>query len=247
MKRTRLGLTALFGAVLLAALTDPALAQSTADSTTEELIWGLNSWLLYLAVPIAVLVEGILIYTIWKYRKQEEPQPTRENRRLEIVWTVATAIVLLAVGIGSYTVMASPYITGTEAGDLDAAEDPIEVKVVGQRYSWTFEYPNETVEKVTGSSTQVTSSGTLVLPTDRAVQLNVTATDWLHSFHVPELALKQDAFPGQWQSILTKVHSTGKYQLYCAEYCGSGHSQMLGTVDVRSEQAFEDWLAEQAG
>jgi len=246
MKRTRLGLTALFGAVLVAVLADPALAQSTADSTTEELIWGLNNWLLYLAVPIAVLVEAILIYTVWKYRKNDDPLPTRENRRLEIIWTVATAVVLLAVGIGSYTVMANPYVTGTDPGQLDAAEDPIEVKVVGQRYSWTFEYPNETVQEYTGTANEVTNTGTLVIPEGRALELNVTSTDWLHSFHVPGLALKQDAFPGQWQSILTKAQSTGEYQLYCAEYCGSGHSRMLGTVEVRSEQGFQDWLTEQS-
>lgn len=245
MNRRRLGLSGLFGVVILVALVEPALAQSTADSTTEELIWGLNSWLLYLAIPIAVLVEGILVYTVWKYRRSEEPLPTRENRRLEIIWTVATAIVLLAVGIGSYTVMANPYVTGGDAGDLADSQDAIEVQVVAQRWSWSFVYPNETVETITGTDAQVRNGGTLVLPVDRPVVLNVTSQDWLHSFHVPELALKQDAFPGQWFSIVTKVQEPGTYQLYCAEYCGAGHSNMLGTVDVRSPDAFADWLSQQ--
>ncbi len=245
MTRTRAGLTALFGAVLLAVLVEPAAAQATSQSTTEELIWGLNKLLLYLAVPIALLVEGILLYTVWKYRKNEEPLPTRENRRLEVTWTVATAIVLVAVGVGSYTVMADPHVAGPQPA-VDDGEEPLEIKVIGERYAWSFEYPEETVEAVTGSEGTVSSGGTLVMPANREVALNVTSRDWLHSFHVPGLALKQDAFPGQWQAIYTEATGTGEFQLYCAEYCGSGHSRMLGTVEVRSAAAFETWLEDEA-
>ncbi|MEF8838092.1 MAG: cytochrome c oxidase subunit II transmembrane domain-containing protein, partial [Haloarculaceae archaeon] len=83
MKRTRAGVMALVGAAVLAVVVDPAAAQATSQSTSEDLIWGLNTWLLYMAIPIAILVEAILIYTVWKYRKNENPLPTRENRRLE--------------------------------------------------------------------------------------------------------------------------------------------------------------------
>ncbi|MEF8839848.1 MAG: cytochrome c oxidase subunit II, partial [Haloarculaceae archaeon] len=62
----------------------------------------------------------------------------------------------------------------------------------------------------------------------------------------PGLGLKQDAFPAQWQSIYTEATDTGTYQLYCAEYCGSGHSGMLGTVEVRTQEDFETWLNDQA-
>ncbi|MHB9285791.1 cytochrome c oxidase subunit II [Halobacteriales archaeon Cl-PHB] len=246
MNERRAGLVALFGVALSFLAVDPVLAQS-ADTTTEGLIRGLNSWLLYLAVPIAVLVEGILIYTVWKYSKNDDPLPTMENRRLEIVWTIATAIVLVAVGIGSYQVLASPYVSADSGQQIDDAQEPYEVQVVAQRYSWTFIYPNETVAEFTGEEASVRSSNTLVLPNDRPVELNVTSRDWLHSFHVPGMGLKQDAFPGQHNTLLTKPTDTGEYQLYCAEYCGTGHSQMLGTVDVRSEQAFTDWLGNQTG
>jgi len=245
MKRTRAGVTAVVGAVVLAALVDPAAAQATSQSTSEDLIWGLNRWLLYMAIPIAVVVEAILVYTVWKYRNNEDPLPTRENRRLEITWTVATALVLVAVGVGSYTVMADPHVAGP--GEVtDDGQDALEIKVTAQRYSWTFDYPNETVRAITGNDTAVSNTNTLIIPEGREIQLNVTATDWLHSFHVPSLGLKQDAFPAQWQSIYTKATATGTHQLYCAEYCGSGHSGMLGTVEVRTQDAFESWLSEQA-
>jgi cytochrome c oxidase subunit 2 len=62
---------------------------------------------------------------------------------------------------------------------------------------------------------------------------------------VPGLGLKSDAFPGQYNRLRTNAGNTGTYQLYCAEYCGSGHSQMLGTVEVVPQDEYEDWLAEQ--
>jgi len=74
--------------------------------------------------------------------------------------------------------------------------------------------------------------------------LNITSKDWLHAFHVPSMGLKSDAFPGQSNYILTKATDTGEHQLYCAEYCGAGHSQMLGTVEVRSQDEFRTWMNE---
>jgi cytochrome c oxidase subunit 2 len=235
MKRTRVGLLVLLGVVALALVVDPAAAQSTADSTTEELIWDLNGKLLAAAVPIAILTEGILIYTVWKFRKNESPLPTQENRRLEITWTIATAVVLLFVGVASYQVLADPYVAASAQEQIESQQEPLEVEVVAQRYSWTFNYEDQ----------GVSSSNTLVIPADRPVALNITSSDWLHAFHVPGLGLKQDAIPGQHNLILTKAHGTGSYQLYCAEYCGSGHSRMLGTVEVRSESSFQDWIESQ--
>ncbi|WP_135663443.1 cytochrome c oxidase subunit II [Halorhabdus rudnickae] len=235
MTETRNGLVAVLTLSGLATLVHPVAAQSGA-STTDGLIWGLNYELLAVAIPITLLVEGILVYTVWRYRadKVDEPKPTRENRRLEITWTVATAVVLLFVGIASYGVLADEHVTssGVAAGE----DDTLEVDVVAQKYSWTFEYPEH----------NVTTGGTMVLSVDREVRLNVTSKDWLHSFHVPGLGLKQDAFPGQANYLTTEPTETGAHQLYCAEYCGAGHSGMLGTVEVVSQEDFQDWLDEQS-
>jgi cytochrome c oxidase subunit 2 len=236
MSYKRVGFLALLAATLLA-FAEPAAAQTVADSTTEDAIWNLNIQLLAVAIPITVLVEGILIYTVWKFRKNESPLPTQENRRLEITWTVATAIILLFVGVASYQVLANPYVTASSQQQLDTQQEPVEVKVYAQKYSWEFEYVGE----------NVTTTNTLVLPNDRPVRLNVTSRDWLHAFHVPEMGLKQDAFPGKWNQIQTKPTDTGTYQLYCAEYCGVGHSGMLGTVEVKSQDAYQNWLDEQQG
>jgi len=241
MTRKRAGLVALFGVALLALAAEPAAAQIQ-DSTTESLIWGLNMNLLYVAIPITVLVEGILIYTVWRFRNQEEALPTQENRRLEITWTIATAIILLFVGVASYQVMASPYVTA-EAGDQAALQEEETTHVVAeaQRYGWTFYYNGSSWD----GEADVTTTTNMKIPANQDVAIRVTSTDWLHAFHVPGLGLKADAFPGQYNRIRTNVGNTGTYQLYCAEYCGSGHSQMLGTVEVVPQDEYEDWLAEQ--
>jgi cytochrome c oxidase subunit 2 len=241
MTRKRAGLAALFGVALLALIAEPAAAQ-TADSTTESLIWGLNQNLLYVALPITVLVEGILIYTVWRFRNKEEPLPTMENRRLEITWTVATAIILLFVGVASYQVMASPYVTAEAAGPADVAEGNVEhIEVQAYRYGWTFYYNGSSFQ----NDAAVTSSTTLRMPANQDVRLQITSRDWLHAFHAPGLGLKSDAFPGQNNHLRTHVNNPGTYQLYCAEYCGSGHSKMLGEIVVMPQDEYDQWLSEQ--
>lgn len=231
MKPRRTAYATLFAVVALTLFAEPVLAY---QSTTEELIRSLNTQLLYMAIPITVLVEGILIYTVWKYRKNDEPLPTKENRRLEISWTIATALVLLVVGYASYGVMADEYVASSS---YDPGQDDVVVEVVGQKYFWEFNYEGE----------NVSTTGTVVLPKGQDVYLNVTSADWIHAFHVPELGLKQDAIPGQHNFIKTKLTEEGTYQLYCAEYCGVGHSQMLGEVEVVSQQEYQNWLEEQQG
>ncbi|MUV89710.1 cytochrome c oxidase subunit II [Halapricum sp. CBA1109] len=243
MTRIRAGLVGVFGTVLLGAASGTALAQS-ADSTTEELIGGLNAELLAIAIPLTLLVEGILFYTVWRYRASnvDEAKPTKENRRLEITWTIATALVLLFVGFGAYSVMAQG---GYD--EADAGEDALNVSVYGNTYFWQFEYPD-----AGGNNTTVmvnSNQGELVLPKGQEIRLNVTSNDWLHAFHAPELGLKADAFPGRSNYITTTLNTEGDYQLYCAEYCGTGHSQMMATINVTDQETFDAYvenLAEEA-
>ena len=243
MTRRRAGLVALFGACLLALVAEPVAAQPSASTSVRQ-IWDLNMNLLYVAIPITVLVEGILIYTVWRFRNQEEPLPTMENRRLEVTWTVATAIILLFVGVASYQVMASPYVTAESTNQAELQTEGTEhIEVQAYRYGWTFYYNGSSFNE----TTDVTSTGTLRIPANQEVNLRITSRDWLHAFHAPSLGLKADAFPGQYNELRTVATEPGSYQLYCAEYCGSGHSQMLGTVQVMPQDEYDAWLAEQRG
>ncbi|WP_276261268.1 cytochrome c oxidase subunit II [Haloglomus litoreum] len=271
MNHRRAVLRAAVGVALLALL--GAMPVAAQPSVNIELINNLNEKLLYVAIPIAILVEAILFYTVYKYKDQEEAQPTQENRRLEITWTVATAIILLFVGFAAYQVLGNVAIAGVTAATVDDPEaaqanaevtqfdgkgaympeadklpgegEPVQVDVVAQKYFWSYNY-------VTDDGQNFSTTGTMVIPENRPVVLHVTSIDWLHAFHVPKLGLKQDAFPGHYNTIATTTTlpegtEEQTYQLYCAEYCGSGHAGMLGKVTVMSEENYEEWQQEQLG
>ena len=235
MTRTTLRRATMFGATGLlatAVFANPVAAQST----TEDLIMGLNRDLMFLAVPIAIFMEGLLLYTVLKFRNNENPVPTPENRSLEISWTVATALILVFVGFASYQVLAAPSVTAPapENADAQLPDDAVVVDVTGRQFIWQFEYPEQ----------NVSSLNTLVVPANRTIYLRVTSADVIHAVHVPELALKVDALPGQTNAIQTTITEEGNYTLYCAEYCGNGHSKMLAEVQVVNETEDQNWLDE---
>ena len=248
MRVTRLVHVAV-GVVFLALAADPAVAQTR----NIDLITDLNQTLLYAAIPITVLVEAILIYAVVKFRNKEEPEPTQENRRLEITWTVATAIVLLFVGFASYQVLAveevgnpvpgdEERVEPTVSEDLEGAAGPyesedeaVEIELRAYRYGWEATY----------EGTDVTTDNEIRIPTDRPVYIHITSEDWLHMLSAPDLGLKQTAFPGEYNTIKTIAYEEGSHQYYCTEYCGVGHSQMNGEFIVMGAGDYDAWLSEQ--
>ncbi len=238
MKSKRFAFGALVTVAVLALAVEPVAAQST----TANLINQLNNKLLYVAVPITILVEGVLFYAVWKFR-DTEPKPTKENRRLEITWTVATAIILVFVGVASYTVLGSPYIAPQQGQNpaKTAPQDAVVVNVTAYQWGWDFKYPREgNISGATGQSGPV-----LEIPKGKSVYIRLHSKDVLHSFGVPKLGLKQDVFPGKVTNLETKVHKTGTYQGYCMEFCGAGHSQMDFQIKVVSQQQYDKWVQQQ--
>ena len=257
MKGKRLG--AFFAALIgLTAFVGTAAAQ---PSVTAELINQLNGKLLYIGVPITILVEVILIYTVVKFKDSDEAKPTRENRRLEITWTVATAIILLFVGVASYGVLANPNVTYTEnMAEPQPSEGDVVVNATAYQWNWRMNYPNENITGVTASQVNLTAAEeitteesenlqgpTLVLPAGQDIYIDVYSEDVIHAFHVPELGLKQDAVPGVTDTIKTRMLEPGVYQGYCAEYCGSGHSRMYFNVVVVNQDTYDQFIEANAG
>lgn len=232
MRRKRLLVPLCFVALFAVAVT-PAAAQG-ADSVTEQLISSVNDRLLFVAVPITLLVEGVLFYTVWKFRNAEEATPTHENRRLEITWTVTTALVLLFVGFTAYGAMANPNVITTDEDAQQAieSEGTAVVDVRAYQWGWTFNYTD-------GAAADRQK---LVLPSEGTVVLRMQSDAVIHAFHAPELALKQDIFPGHTTYLMTENLEEGTYQLYCAEYCGAGHSQMLAEIQVVSPETYDEWV-----
>ena len=250
MKRTRLG-SLLAGLVGLSLFAVPAAAQ---PSTTAGLINDLNGRLLYVAIPITILVEVVLIYTVLRFKDSDDPEPTRENRRLEITWTVATAIVLLFVGVASYGVLANEDVTYTGGTDeIQPEQGDVHVKTIAYQWNWRMNYQSAGITELTAGDLDTgeipqaegLDGPVIVVPEGQDLYLTVTSEDVIHAVHVPELGLKQDAVPGEENTIKTTAQETGVYQGYCAEYCGVAHSKMYFNVVVVDQETYDGFVERQ--
>lgn len=179
-----------------------------------------------LCIVIFILVIGVMFYFLYKYSSKRHPRSKVENIEhnlpLEIIWTVAPMILLAVMFYYGYTSL--KVMRTIPAQNL-------EVKVVGQMWFWTHEYPN-------GKKTK-----DLYVPVGENIKLAITAkeNDVLHSYYVPALRLKQDAVPGKVYNAWFQGTDTGAFDLQCAEYCGTRHAYMLGKVHVLEKDVFDEW------
>lgn len=191
--------------------------------------------LLYLAITgVAVFFTiGIFIAVVFlavKYRrgaKVDRSRPPQYNHVVEFVWTV----VPLGIAMGIFVWSASLYFRAVRVppGAMD-------IHVVGKQWMWKMQHPNGRWE-----------NNELHLPVGRPIQLTMTSEDVIHSFYVPAFRLKQDVVPGQFTKMWFTPTQPGTYHLFCAEFCGTLHSQMVGTVYVMDPADYERWLAEGPG
>ncbi|WP_049971007.1 cytochrome c oxidase subunit II [Haladaptatus cibarius] len=239
MRLRRGGMVACLLCVLVIAAIEPAAAQSV----NKRLIDQLNFQLIYVALPLTLFVEIILIYAVVRFRNNDDPLPTAEDPALEITWTIATAIILLFVGFAAYTVLTSPYITPNQPGDQvnqmaangtnnSSASDAVMVEGLAYQWGWQFEYQNS----------NRTTQDELVIPANSEVYVRMTSADVIHSLFVPELGVKQDVFPSRTAVVHTRVYEPGTYRGYCTEFCGAGHARMRTTVRVLPQDEYRQWL-----
>lgn len=186
-----------------------------------------NAWniVMWVCVFFFVLVIGTMLVFMVKYRRRSENDVTSNidhSTKLEIAWT---AIPLLIV-MGLFFVGLSGFMSAAVA-----PSDSYEIQVTGERWLWTFIYPNGTI-----------SPSKLIVPKGKPVRMVMSSKDVIHSFYVPEFRVKRDVIPGQYTSIWFEATEVGKYTLECTEYCGTGHSDMLATVEVMEEKQFKEWV-----
>jgi cytochrome c oxidase subunit 2 len=175
------------------------------------------------AVFFAIIVAAMGVF-VWKFRQREnfeiQPSPAHNNL-LEVVWT---AIPSLLVGI----IFFWGFVTYLDM--RQAPDDSYEIQVTAKRWSWSFTYPNGHVDN------------DLHVPEDRPVKLLMSSDDVIHSLYIPAFRLKMDLIPGRYSTTWFEAHTPGDYTLFCAEYCGAQHSNMLARVVVHPSGEFEKWL-----
>ena len=179
-----------------------------------------------LSVLMFILVVGVMFYFLYKYSSKRHPRNQikniEHNLPLEITWTITPMILLAVMFYYGYTSLKAM---------RTIPKQNIEVKVTGQMWFWTHEYPN-------GKKTK-----DLYVPIGENIKLVVGAkkSDVLHSYYVPALRLKQDAVPGRNYNAWFKATKTGAFDILCAEYCGTRHSYMLAKVYVLEKDVYEKW------
>ena len=191
---------------------------------------------LWPAVAILILVEGLLIYAVVRFRRKKgDPLPAQVhgNTRLELGWTIAPAVLLLALAVPTVSAV-------WDLGRAPAA-DALQVKVTGIQWRWQFEYPN--IKDSQGKPLQVFDQ--LHIPVGKEIGIHLQSLDVIHSFWVPKLAGKLDVIPGRTNRMWLNATKPGTYSGQCAEFCGLGHANMRLTVAAESAEDFQAWVDEQ--
>ncbi|MDM7914192.1 MAG: cytochrome c oxidase subunit II [Candidatus Eisenbacteria bacterium] len=185
--------------------------------------------LFYIVFWISVFFFALIVVLgtifVLRYRRRSATEKAAKaathNTPLEVTWTVVPLLivfVLFALGFKGFLDMSV------------APADAYEVQVTAQRWKWIFTYPNGLVDE------------NLHVPVNVPVRLVMVSEDVIHSFFVPEFRMKRDVVPGRYNKAWFRATKPGEYQLFCAEYCGTSHSDMLASVIVHEPGGFEKWL-----
>lgn len=194
---------------------------STFAGEVDALYFTLVAISLFFGVLIAVAV----VYFSVRYRRRSEdemPAAIHGSLPLEIAWTAIPLLIVLGIFVWSAKIFVKFY--RVPAGSM-------EVYVVGKRWMWKAQH-------VTGQR----EINELHVPVGTPVKVTLTSEDVIHSFYVPAFRVKKDALPGRYTTLWFKATEPGEYRLYCAEYCGTKHSEMKGRIVVMEPAAFQTWL-----
>ncbi len=189
--------------------------------------------LLIATVPIFVLVETVVLFSVWKFRmragdEEKDGPPIHGNTRLEVVWTVLPACLILGLCAYAYTVLHSN--EKSKSGEMT-------VNVTTRQFGFEFAYPGLDGKNVV--------SPVLYLPKGKPVVFRLRSLDVIHSFFVPEFSQKLDAVPGITTTLRVTPTRLGTYPAECTELCGAGHSLMRATVHVVTPATFQSWVSAQ--
>jgi len=182
----------------------------------------------------AVMVAMVVFMFKYRHRPGRKAEYIEGNTRLEIVWTTATAVIMIALALMSKSTWA----------EIKEHGPPGQVfyKVAAKQFNWEITYPGPDGKF---DSKALTVENEMHVPVNQVVRIDLTSKDVIHSFFVPNLRLKQDAVPGRTIHVWFEAKEPGQYAIPCAELCGFGHSGMQGTLTVESEADFQKWLKDQ--
>jgi len=240
--------------VALRAAEDKMNAVNMSPGVTEvgQRIFDLHMTILWICVVIGVAVFGVMFYSIVYHRKSRGVTPAQfhESTRVEIAWTVVPLLILVGIAVPATSTLLDVY-------DFEDAE--LDILVTGYQWKWKYEYLSESGDNISFFSNMSTPQEEIyntqdknphyllevdepvVIPVNTKVRFLVTANDVIHSWWVPELAVKKDAIPGFVNETWTYATEEGTYRGQCAELCGKDHGFMPIVVEVVSQDEYATW------
>jgi cytochrome c oxidase subunit 2 len=257
-------LTKMFVILVTMFITVPVLAQSLESEGRSDLnlrsgvtdissqVYDLHMLMFMVCVGIAVVVFGVMFVSMFLHRKSRGVKPANfhESVKVEIAWTIVPFIILI--------LMAFP-AANTLIAMEDTSEADMTVLVTGSQWKWHYKYMDSDVEFYSTLATQqeqiknkfakgenylLEVDRPLVIPTGQKVRFLITSDDVIHSWWVPDFAIKKDANPGFINEAWTNVNEPGVYRGQCAELCGKDHGFMPIVVIAKTPQEYQEWKAE---
>jgi cytochrome c oxidase subunit 2 len=227
---------------------DGAALQHAATELARDVHW-LDAMLHGTMALIVVFVVVLLALVVLRYNSRANPKPARftHNTRLEIAWTIVPVVILILIGSFSLPILFK---------QLEIPEPDLTVKVTGNQWFWTYEYPDnefsfdslmlareELAENGYADDLYLLATDTaLVVPVGAVVKLQVTGADVIHSWAMPSFGVKMDAVPGRLNETWFQVEAPGVYFGQCSELCGKDHAFMPITVKALEPADYDAWL-----
>jgi cytochrome c oxidase subunit 2 len=184
------------------------------------------------ATLVFILVEGALIYAIFRFRGKpgdSEPQQVHGNTVVEIIWTVIPALILVMIAV--------PTVKAIFRENEVPKGDALTVEVIGHQWWWEFRYPEF----------KLTTANELHVPVGRVISLKMGSFDVVHSFWLPQFAGKRDVFPNRETRLWFNADEAGEYSGQCAEFCGIQHGRMAFRVEAMPPAEFQAWVDHMKG
>ena len=261
--RSRTGSGALLAGLIIALVVAVSVILLAASGATPTSVWNsffpvhneggvtdrstsvqsLYDIVFYIAVVIFFLVEGLIVWSAFRYRRKatdtELPPQTHGNNLVEVIWTIVPTIIVVFLFALSWQTL--------NTVEAKATSD-VHVRAVAARFQWSFEYLDGAAPDAKVLFTQalpVGDDGGLVLPVGEPVTIDLRSQDVIHAFYVPKVLFKRDVVPGKTNTFSFTVEDAGTYRGQCAELCGAFHGSMVFDVHAIAKADFDTWLADQ--
>uniref|UniRef100_E6VBQ0 Cytochrome c oxidase subunit 2 n=1 Tax=Rhodopseudomonas palustris (strain DX-1) TaxID=652103 RepID=E6VBQ0_RHOPX len=224
--------------------------QQPASPVMENIVW-FHSFMLWLITLITLFVLALLVIVVVKFNAKANPIPskTTHNTLIEVAWTIVPVLILVAVAVPSFRLLFL---------ELDIPKPDLTVKATGNQWNWTYTYPDDKIEFTSIMLTDEERAkmnpvpprllgvdNEMVVPVDKVVRIQTTASDVIHSWAIPSFGVKIDAIPGRLNEAWFKATKEGRYYGQCSELCGRDHAFMPIVVRVVNDQEYEAWKKQQ--